>query len=173
MAKARLTYLQNKPGWLTTCSPSNCLIVELLKKSLRLNSQKASQGQESHANSLPSDCLSGFLSSRDPPNIKIPAPARSDLSQSPNKAAQSPRVSNFWRNLAERKEKYFHPTTGVVYQVVGRQLKGKGFSKLENTNQKQQYSRDFPGGPVAKTHTPSAGARAWSRVPQLRACAAK
>jgi len=118
-------------------------------------------------------CLSGFLSSRDPPNIKILAPARSDLSQSPDKAAQSPRVSNFWRNLAERKEKYFHPTTGVVYQVVGRQLKGKGFSKVENTNQKQQYSRDFPGGPVAKTHTPSAGAHAWSRVPQLRACAAK
>ena len=133
-------------------------IVELLKKSLRLNSQKASQGQESHANSLPSNSASVDFSPLEIPQISrfLHQPG-SSLSQSPDKAAQNSRVSNFWRNLAERKEKYFNSTTGVVYQVAGRQLKGQGFSKVENTNQKQQYSRDLPGGPVAKTHPPSAG----------------
>ena len=52
-------------------------IVELLKKSLRLNSQNAPQGQESHANSLPSDYASvDFSPLETPPKTEIPAPAR-------------------------------------------------------------------------------------------------
>ena len=41
------------------------------------------------------------------------------LSLSPDKAAQNPRISSFWRDKPERKEKYFNFTQrGKIYQIA-------------------------------------------------------
>lgn len=70
--------------------------------------------QESLAKGLPSDSISGrFLSSGGPKILRSLHMSGDSLSHSPDKAAQNPRVSIFWRD----KNVSVLPT-GVVYQIA-------------------------------------------------------
>lgn len=83
----------------------------------RLDSQKASQGRKSHDTGLPSD--SALVNLSVPKISRLLHPPAVSLTHSPDKDAQSPRVSSFWWGQAERKGNYFKSThRGVIYQIA-------------------------------------------------------
>ena len=94
VAKLRLIYLQNKSGFnklgfiiyisvIDHTGSFKVALLELFIKNLKLNFQKASQGQESHTKGLTSDSTYDIyrfgwtpLFSKSPKYPKIPVPAR-------------------------------------------------------------------------------------------------
>ena len=65
--------------------------------------------RKSHAKGLPSDsALVGFSFPEVPKIARSTHMPGGSLSYSPDTPAQNPRVSNFWRDQAERKENYFN-----------------------------------------------------------------
>ena len=106
--------------------------------------QKPLKGQKSHAKNLLSRSSSVNFSLLEVPRISQFLHMTGDsLSHSSAEAAQNPRVSNIWRDQAERKKRASILPTGVVYQsaINQNQLEGKGFLNLKNTDQNQQYPR--------------------------------
>ena len=80
-----------------------------------------------------------FLSSQGPHNISrfLHLPG-GGLSYPPDKAAGNLRVSNFWREQVERKDKCYNSTyKGIIYQIAIRynySLRRKVSLYLENTD---------------------------------------
>jgi len=70
-------------------------VVEFLRGNLRLNSSKATQGQESHAKDMPSgSALEDFSLLEVPDILRLPHMPGDGLSCPHDKAAQNPRVFN-------------------------------------------------------------------------------